>query len=113
MATMKSTRYSPTATAGFGSAASFGDSRIRLDGLAPINLAEEVQLFDSVRTRYDGCRFWFDELDMRHDPAIAAYLRSALNDQTDPGDKGSPKAICAEASDDTANSANTNNGETG
>jgi hypothetical protein len=68
----------------YGSAASFGDTRIQMEGLAPVNLAEEVQLFDCVRTRYDGSRFWFDEVDMRHDPAAAAYLRSALNDHTEP-----------------------------
>ena len=33
----------------FGSAASLGDQRIRLDGLAPIELAEEIQLFDCLR----------------------------------------------------------------
>ena len=68
----------------YGSAASFGDSRIRLAGLAPINLAEEVQLFDCVRTRYDGSQFWFDEADMRHDPSRSAYLRSQLGEQTAP-----------------------------
>lgn len=70
----------------FGSAASFGDRRIRIEGLAAVNLAEEVRLFDCVRTRYDGSRFWFDELDMRHDPAASAYLRSALDDRTEPED---------------------------
>jgi len=70
----------------FGSAASFGDTRIRIEGLAPLHLAEEIQLFDCVRTRYDGSHFWFDEIDMRHDPGTAAYLRSALNDQTPPDD---------------------------
>lgn len=69
----------------YGSAASFGDRRIRLEGLAPIQLAEEVQLFDCVRTRYDGTRFWFDELDMRHDPGTAAYLRSAIHEGIEPG----------------------------
>lgn len=68
----------------YGSAASFGDSRIQLDGLAPIQLAEEVQLFDCVRSRYDGSQFWFDELDMRHDPAASAYLRTALRDGVEP-----------------------------
>ncbi len=70
----------------FGAAASFGDSRLRMEGLAPLQLAEEVQLFDCVRTRYDGSRFWFDEADMRHDPGTAAYLRSSLNDLTSPDD---------------------------
>lgn len=69
-----------------GSAASFGDRRIHLQGMAPVNLAEEVQLFDCVRTRYDGSRFWFHELDTRHDPAAAAYLRSALSDGAEPQD---------------------------
>ena len=74
----------------FGSAASFGDSRLRMEGLAPLQLAEEIQLFDCVRTRYDGSRFWFDEIDMRHDPGTAAYLRSALNDLTSPDDLQRP-----------------------
>ncbi|MHC4404384.1 MAG: hypothetical protein ACYTG0_32415 [Planctomycetota bacterium] len=70
----------------YGSTASFGDTRIRFDGLAAVHLAEEVQLFDCVRTRYDGSRFWFDEADERHDPAASAYLRSALDDRTAPED---------------------------
>lgn len=74
----------------FGSAASFGDSRIRMEGLAPLQLAEEIQLFDCVRTRYDGSRFWFDEVDVRHDPGTAAYLRSVLNDLTSPDDLQRP-----------------------
>jgi hypothetical protein len=57
-----------------------------LAGLAPVRLAEEVQLFDCVRTRCDGAQFWFDEQDMRHDPAAANYLRSALHDRTPPED---------------------------
>jgi hypothetical protein len=54
------------------------DSRIRLEGLAQVALIEEVQQFDSIVARYDGSRFWFDELDMRREPAAASYLRSAL-----------------------------------
>src|SRR5262245_7426790 len=68
----------------YGSAASFGDARIQFEGMAPLQLAEEVQLFDCVRARYDGSQFWFDEPDMRHDPGTSAYLRSALTDQTPP-----------------------------
>ncbi len=68
----------------YGSAVSFGDGRINLEGLAPLQMAEEVQLFDCVRTRYDGSQFWFDELDMRHDPGTSAYLRSELDNQTPP-----------------------------
>lgn len=68
----------------YGSAARFGDTRVRLEGLAPIRLAEEVQLFDCVRTRFDGLQFWFDEVDVQHDPAASAYLRSALQDRMPP-----------------------------
>jgi hypothetical protein len=70
----------------FGSAASFGDARINIEGMAPLRLAEEVQLFDCVRCRYDGSQFWFDERDMRHDPGASAYLRAALADQAPPQD---------------------------
>jgi hypothetical protein len=74
----------------YGTAASFGDARIRLEGLAPIALADEVQRFDVVVARYDGALFWFDELDGRHDPAAAAYLRAALSDRLEPGDLARP-----------------------
>ena len=70
----------------FGSAASFGDGRVRIEGMAPLRLADEVQLFDCVRTRYDGSQFWFDELDTRHDPAASTYLRAELQQQTPPED---------------------------
>jgi hypothetical protein len=69
-----------------GSTASFGDARINIEGMVPLRLAAEVQLFDCVRCRYDGSQFWFDERDMRHDPGAAAYLRAALADQTPPPD---------------------------
>ncbi len=70
----------------FGSAASFGDGRINIEGMAPLQMAEEVQLFDCVRTRYDGSQLWFDELDIRHDPGASAYLRSELGNRTNPED---------------------------
>ena len=69
-----------------GAAASFGDARLRIEGLAPIELAEEVQSFDVVACRYDGATFWFDELDVRRDAATAAYLRGALAERTEPGE---------------------------
>ncbi|MBM4090184.1 MAG: hypothetical protein FJ276_12300 [Planctomycetes bacterium] len=68
----------------YGSAASFGDARFRVAGLAPIQLAQEVQLFDCARTRFDGAHFWFDELDVGHDMAAARYLRAALGDRLRP-----------------------------
>ncbi|REJ68215.1 MAG: hypothetical protein DWQ31_08790 [Planctomycetota bacterium] len=71
-------------------AASGGDSRIRIEGMAPLRLAEEIQVFDCVRARYDGSHFWFDELEMRHDPAAAAYLRTALNHDIAPDELERP-----------------------
>lgn len=74
----------------YGSAANFGDSRLSIEGLAPLELADEVQLFDSVVTRYDGSRFWFDEVDTRRDPGAAAYLRAAFSDETAPSKLSRP-----------------------
>lgn len=68
-----------------GAAASFGDARLRIEGLVAIELAEEVQPFDVVTSRYDGATFWFDDLDPRRDPAAAAHLRAALADRIEPG----------------------------
>ena len=73
-----------------GCAAHAGDRRIRLEGLAPVALAEEVQPFDVVQARYDGTQFWFDALDPRHDPARAAYLRSALGELVPPAGLSRP-----------------------
>ncbi len=68
----------------FGSAASYGDNRIELDGVAPVLLTDEVQRFDTVASRFDGSAFWFEELDPRHDPAAATFLRAALADRVPP-----------------------------
>lgn len=77
------------------STASFGDRRVRLDGLAPVMLVEEAEQFDTVCVRYDGGAFWFDEVDPRRDPGAAAYLREALAGNTAPEDL-SRKGITAE-----------------
>jgi hypothetical protein len=79
----------------YGSAASFGDGRIELDGAAPVLLAEEVQRFDTVCTRFDGSSFWFDEIDPRHDPAAAPFLRAALAERVPP-DELERKGLSAE-----------------
>jgi hypothetical protein len=54
------------------------DARFQFDGLIPVALIEDVQLFDVVRGRFDGVHCWYDDADPRHDPATAAYLRAAL-----------------------------------
>lgn len=71
-------------TVWFGSAASFGDSRIKLEGITPISFASEIQMFDCIRTRYDGNRFWFEEIDSRADPTMPVYLREAISERIEP-----------------------------
>jgi hypothetical protein len=68
----------------YGSAASFGDHRIQLEGLAPILLVEEAQPLETALVRFDGNSFWFEEIDPRQDPGTPPYLRAALNDRTLP-----------------------------
>jgi hypothetical protein len=65
-------------------AAQRGDQRIQLDGPARLHLASGVEPFQQVIARWDGRYFWFQELDRRRTPAIAAYLRQALADETLP-----------------------------
>lgn len=77
------------------SAASFGDQRFHVDGLAPVLMVDDAQQFDTICSRYDGGTFWFDELDARRDPGAAAYLREAIAGRTAP-DELSRKGITAE-----------------
>jgi hypothetical protein len=60
------------------------DARFEVDGLIPVLLAEDAELFDTARARFDGARFWFDEVDSRTDPGAAAYLREALGRMAPP-----------------------------
>jgi hypothetical protein len=60
------------------------DGRFRFEGLIPIQLAEEVRLFDVLCVRFDGHQCWYDEADPRRDPATAAYLRESLANRTVP-----------------------------
>lgn len=68
----------------YGCAASFGDRRLELAGLAPILLVDEAQALETVCVRFDGSSFWFEELDARQDPATPPYLRAALADRLPP-----------------------------
>jgi hypothetical protein len=54
------------------------DARFRIEGLVPVRLVEEPQLFDVLLTRFDGAQCWYDGPEPRRDPATAAYLREAL-----------------------------------
>jgi len=55
-----------------------GDSRFRIEGLIPVRLVEEGQLFEVVEARFDGSQFWYAAPDPRRDPAVASYLREQL-----------------------------------
>ncbi len=55
-----------------------GDSRFRIEGLVPVRLVEEGQLFEVVEARFDGAQFWYAAPDPRGDPAAASYLRGQL-----------------------------------
>ena len=61
-----------------------GDTRFHIDGAVPVHLAIGVEPFERVIARYDGARFLFQEVDRRRSPAIAAYLREALQSGMSP-----------------------------
>jgi len=69
-----------------GIAAHTGDDRFRIRGSVPVALSESVAPFDTIVTRFDGERFWFDGPDRSVNPAFAATLRSALSAGTDPSE---------------------------
>jgi hypothetical protein len=56
-------------------AAHGGDSRIQAKGPVRVHLVTGVEPFQQVIARFDGACFWFQEIDRRRSPAIAAYLR--------------------------------------
>jgi hypothetical protein len=60
--------------------ASQGEKGIQLNGPVPVLLAEAgIQLFETVFARFDGHFFWYERRDNRRNPALAAYLREALD----------------------------------
>jgi len=60
------------------------DARFRIDGLVPVRLIEEAQLFEVLIARFDGSQCWYDEMDPRRDPGTAAYLRDSLGRMVEP-----------------------------
>lgn len=61
-----------------------GDQRFQIAGLVPVQLVQDAQLFDIVRTRFDGGNFWYEAHETSRDPATAAWLRKELAVATDP-----------------------------
>lgn len=64
----------------FALPASQGGKGIQLSGAAPVLLAEAgIQPFETVVARFDGHFFWYERRDNRRNPALATYLRAALD----------------------------------
>lgn len=60
------------------------DNRFRLSGPVSVEFVQGAAPFQQVLARFDGSHFWFEEIDRRRSPAIAAYLRDALQAETPP-----------------------------
>ena len=60
-----------------------GDRRFRIAGPVRVHLAS-AEPFQRIVARFDGGRFWFQEIDRRRSPAIASYLRGAMAAETPP-----------------------------
>jgi hypothetical protein len=71
------------------------ESRFRIEGLVPVHLVEEAELFEVLLTRFDGSRCWYDGPDPRRDPGTAAYLRESLARMIEP-DRLSRPGLTAE-----------------
>src|SRR5258706_1333679 len=59
---------------------------VGLDELLFVQLVEDAEAFDIAQACFDGQRFWFVDLESRHDPAVSAYLREALANKLSPRD---------------------------
>lgn len=60
------------------------DSRFQIEGLVPVRFVEDAQLFEVIQSRFDGSQFWYAGSDPRWDPAMATYLRQALEQMVHP-----------------------------
>jgi hypothetical protein len=56
------------------------DDRFSFDGMVPVLLPEEVQMFDAVIARFDGANFWFEQMDFGANAETPVALREALSD---------------------------------
>lgn len=73
-----------------------GDTRFRIDGTVRVYLATGAEPFQRIVARFDGGLFWFQEVDRRRNPAIAAYLREALAAETPPEELHKPTLTAEE-----------------
>jgi hypothetical protein len=63
-----------------------GDQRFQIAGLVPVQLVQDAQPFDVIRTRFDGSNCWYESHETSRDPATAAWLRKQLAAQVDPNE---------------------------
>jgi hypothetical protein len=73
-------------------------STVRVQGIVPVELCEDVEAFASIIARFDGATIWFGETDERVDPGHAAYLRRSLQSSTEPEQLDRPGLSLAERS---------------
>jgi hypothetical protein len=71
------------------------DTRFRIQGMVPVRLVEEAQLFEIIESRFDGSQFWYGGPDPRANPGTAVFLRHSL-DQMVPPDKLDRRGLTAE-----------------
>lgn len=64
--------------------ASRGDRRVQFDGAVPVRLVEDAEPLESIRARFDGMQFWFDEIDPRAEAGAGGYMRQSLAAMLDP-----------------------------
>jgi hypothetical protein len=67
-----------------GVPANQADTRFKINGVVPIQLISEVQMFDHVKVRFDGANIWFEQIDPRSNPRTAIYLRESLTKLLEP-----------------------------
>jgi hypothetical protein len=79
------------------------DTRFQLDGMIPVRLIEEAQLFEIVQVRFDGAQAWFDGPEPRADPGSSAYLREALAAMVAPDELNRPGLTAEERTAYAAN----------
>lgn len=67
----------------YGIPANASSKRFHVTGAIPIRLPQEVQMFETVVTRFDGENCWYDRGDSSANLRSAAVLRDALTNMTD------------------------------
>ena len=79
------------------------DKRFQVEGMIPVRLIEDAQLFEVVQARFDGAQAWYDGPEPRHDPGSSSYLREALAAMVAPGELSRPGLTAEERSAYAAN----------